>query len=50
MSVREVHLQTKVELGTTELQAREARYSACLLYTSDVYKRQYLKRKNIMRR
>ena len=36
MSVREVHLQTKVELGTTELQAREARYSALVENSSDL--------------
>jgi diguanylate cyclase (GGDEF)-like protein/PAS domain S-box-containing protein len=36
MSVREVHLQTKVELGTTELQAREARFSALVENSSDL--------------
>jgi diguanylate cyclase (GGDEF)-like protein/PAS domain S-box-containing protein len=36
MSVREVNLQTKVELSTTELQAREARFSALVENSSDL--------------
>jgi diguanylate cyclase (GGDEF)-like protein/PAS domain S-box-containing protein len=36
MSAREVNLQTKVELGTTELQAREARFSALVENSSDL--------------
>jgi len=36
MSLREVHLNKKVELGTTELQAREARFSALVENSSDL--------------
>jgi diguanylate cyclase (GGDEF)-like protein/PAS domain S-box-containing protein len=36
MSAREVNLQTEVVLGTTELQAREARYSALVENSSDL--------------
>jgi diguanylate cyclase (GGDEF)-like protein/PAS domain S-box-containing protein len=36
MSAREVNLQTKVELSTTELQAREARFSALVENSSDL--------------
>jgi diguanylate cyclase (GGDEF)-like protein/PAS domain S-box-containing protein len=36
MSVREVHLNKKVELSTTELQAREARFSALVDNSSDL--------------
>jgi diguanylate cyclase (GGDEF)-like protein/PAS domain S-box-containing protein len=36
MSAREVHLQTKVESGITELQAREARFSALVQNSSDL--------------
>jgi diguanylate cyclase (GGDEF)-like protein/PAS domain S-box-containing protein len=36
MSAREVNLQTEVVLGTTELQAREARFSALVENSSDL--------------
>jgi diguanylate cyclase (GGDEF)-like protein/PAS domain S-box-containing protein len=36
MSVREINLQTEVVLGTTELQAREARFSALVENSSDL--------------
>ena len=36
MSKREVQLQTKVELGVTELEAREARFSALVQNSSDL--------------
>src|ERR1039457_3842163 len=36
MSAREVNLQAKVELSTTELQAREARFSALVENSSDL--------------
>src|ERR1019366_8227666 len=36
MSVREVHLEKRVVLGTTELQAREARFSALVENSSDL--------------
>jgi diguanylate cyclase (GGDEF)-like protein/PAS domain S-box-containing protein len=36
MSVREIHLQEEVVLGTTELQAREARFSALVENSSDL--------------
>jgi diguanylate cyclase (GGDEF)-like protein/PAS domain S-box-containing protein len=36
LSEREVHLQAEVELGTTELQAREARFSALVQNSSDL--------------
>ena len=36
LSAREVHLQTEVELGMTELQAREARFSALVQNSSDL--------------
>ena len=36
LSAREAHLETKVELSTTELQAREARFSALVQNASDL--------------
>jgi diguanylate cyclase (GGDEF)-like protein/PAS domain S-box-containing protein len=36
MSVREIHLQAEVVLGTTELQARESRFSALVENSSDL--------------
>jgi PAS domain-containing protein len=36
MSEREAHLQTKVESGTAELQAREARFAALVQNSSDL--------------